>query len=453
VLPFADLSEEHDQQYFADGLSESLIDRLSGNPNLRVIARTSAFAFKGANEDVRAIAAALGVSYVLTGSMRRNGSALSITAALVRAADNNTLWSRTFERDVTDLFKVQDEIAATVAHALQGPSARAAHQTGRHPNIEAYNLVLQGHVYSNGPFKRDAERAEVLFKKAAALDPSYALPWAKLGLLYMKEAHLSWAPKDDANALARKAIDSALKIDPDSMAARAALFRYFVGVEHRWADARAELDRMRTIDINDAFILPECEAYFAGVTGNLDEAIKIQRQILDRDPLNSSAIGTLGLYLFQSDRLEESLALFRRELQLNPHAAENRSMIGVALALLGRGEEALAVIAQERHEGYRLWAFAVAFWTLGRRDESDAALKMLLTRFPQASPYYVARLYASREQRDQAFEWLNRACVERQSGCEMLKIDRFFRNLHDDPRFQALLTKVKLSGEPRASAR
>jgi tetratricopeptide (TPR) repeat protein len=313
--------------------------------------------------------------------------------------------------------------------------------------VEAYNLLLQADVYTNGPFKRDAERAEVLFKKAIALDPRYALPWVKLGLLYMKEARLARAPKDEASAQARRAIETALQIDPDSMPALAARFRYLVGVEHQWADARAALDRMRAIDINDALLLPECEAQFASVSGDLDEAIKIQRQILDRDPLNSSAIGTLGFYMFHSDRFEESLALFRRELQLNPHAVENHSLIGVALALLGRGEEALAEIAQERHEGYRLWAFSIALWASGRRDEADAASKLLTQKFPQAGALHIARLYAFRDKKDPAFEWLNRACVERQSGCEMLRSDRFFRSLHDDPRYRALLAKMKLDGD------
>lgn len=332
------------------------------------------------------------------------------------------------------------EIATASSAAPESPNVRP-------PNVEAYNLVLQGEVYANGPFKRDAERAEVLFKKAIALDAEYALPWVKLGLLYMKEAQLSWIPKNDGNAQARRAIETALQIDPNLIAAHAARFRYLVRVEYQWAEARAELDRMRTIDIKDALLLPECEAYFASVTGNLNEAIKIQKQIVDRDPLNSSAIGTLAFYLLQSDRFEESLALYRHELHMNPHAIKNHSVIGVALALLGRGEEALAEIAEERHEGYQLWAASIAYWTLGRKDASDAALKTLMEKFPKASAYYIAQLHAVRGKRNLAFEWLNRACVEPQSGCEMLKSDRFFRNLRDDPRYRALLVKMKLNGD------
>jgi TolB-like protein/serine/threonine protein kinase len=445
VLPFADMSEKHDQEYFSDGLSEQLIDRLARSPNLRVIARTSAFAFKGKNEDVRSIAAKLGVAYVLLGSVRKSAEVMRISAQLVRAADGNHLWSQTYDRDLADLFKVQDEIAAAVAHALEAVlSDRPLPRGIKAPNVDAYNLVLQGDAYANGPFERDAQRAEVSFKKAIALDPAYALPWVKLALLYMRQAYLSWMPKNEGNALARQAIETALQIEPHSMAAHAARFRYLVRVEYQWADARVELDRMRTIDARDAILLPECEATFASLSGNLGEAIKIQGQIIRRDPLNSAAIGTLASYLLHGDRLEESLALFRQELQMNPHAIGSRGLIGVDLALLGKGEEALSEIAAERHIGYRVWALSIAHWTLGHQDESDAALTEM-RRSPGTNAYYVAELYAIRGNKNLAFEWLNRACGEHQSGCETLKIDRFLRGLRDDPRYNALVAKMKLN--------
>ncbi|HTT13338.1 MAG TPA: protein kinase [Burkholderiaceae bacterium] len=444
VLPFVDMSEKHDQEYFADGLSEELIDRLARSRNLRVIARTSAFAFKGRNEDVRSIAAELGVAYVLEGSVRKSEDVLRITAQLIRAGDGTSIWSQTYDRNPADVFKVQDEIARTVAHALETALIdRSALARIKEPSIEAYNLVLQGDVYTNGPFRRDAERAEVLFRKAIAIDPDYDLPWVRLANLYMREAYLSWAPKDEANAQARQAIEAALGIDPQSMGAHAAKFRYAVRVDYRWAEARAELERMRTIDPTDALHLPGCEAYFASLTGDLDEAVRIQTQIVDRDPLNSAAIGTLASYLLDNDRFELALTLWRRELALNPHAIGNHALGGVALALLGRPDAALDEIADERHDGYRLWAFSIALWLLGRKDESDAALEEL-QKHADAYAYYVAQLYAFRGETGRAFEWLNRACGERQSGCETLRSDRFLRSLRDDPRFKQLLARMKL---------
>lgn len=451
VLPFVDMSEKHDQEHFADGLSEALMVRLSRSPDLRVISRTSAFAFKGGNEDIRSIAARLGVTHLLQGNVRKSGPMLRITAQLVRASDVSRLWSQTYDRDVAELFNLQDEIAGTVARALDAAIVhRDARPGGRQPDIDAYDLVLQGDVYANGPFERDAQRAEQSFKRAGAIDPGYALPWVKLGLLHMKQAALSPTTRDERHALARRAIDTALRIDPASMAAHAARFRYAVGVDHRWDDARAELDRMRAIDPGDALLLPDCEAYFASVIGKLDEAIRIQRQIVDRDPLNSAAIGALAIYLLHGDRFEESLARFQQELELNPHAVGNHGLIGVNLSLLAKSEQALAEIAKERHEGYRLWALSMSHWILGRRDESDAAL-LELKNSPHANAYEMAQLYAVRGKRSSAFEWLKKACVERQGGCEIVRIDRFLHNLRDDARYRALLVKMKLYGEPRPS--
>jgi serine/threonine-protein kinase len=259
----------------------------------------------------------------------------------------------------------------------------------------------------------------------------------------MRQAYLSWLPKAEGYALASQAIDKALDIDPDSIAAHAARFHYLVRVDFAWTQARATLDRMRTIDPRDALLLPECEATFAAITGNLTEAIKIQGEIAHRDPLNAAAIGRLAFYLLHADRFEESLALLRQELQMNPHAIGNHALVGVDMALLGAGQEALAEVASERHKGYRLWATAIVQWLTGRRDESDAALAELKSA-PQSNGYTIAQLHALRGQKAAALDWLTRACSERQSGCETLQIDRFLRPLRDEPRYRALLAKLKL---------
>ena len=191
--------------------------------------------------------------------------------------DAHPLWSQTYERDMADLFKVQDDIASSVATALEAVlTDRPMHRGVRVPDIEAYNLVLQGDVYTHGPFERDAQRAEVAYKQAIELDPGYALPWVKLAVLYLRQAELSRAPKEPAHANARRAIDAALRLDPNSMAAHAARFRYLVRVEGQWPAARATLDRMRAIDPSDA--LPA-----AGVRGPLRQRDRPPRRS-DQDP-------------------------------------------------------------------------------------------------------------------------------------------------------------------------
>jgi TolB-like protein/tetratricopeptide (TPR) repeat protein len=446
VLPFADLSEQRDQQHFSEGLAEELIDRLAHSRNLRVVARTSAFAFKSEQDDVRTVAARLGVAHVLSGSVRKSGEVLRVSARLVRAADAHPLWSQTYERDLADVFKVQDDIASSVATALEAVlTDRPAHPGWRVPDIEAYKLVLQGDVYMHGPFERDAQRAEVAFKQAIELDPGYALPWARLAELHLRQAELGWAPKREAHARVREAIDAALHIDPNAMPALAVRFRYLVRVEGQWSGARAELDHMRAIDPGDALLLPGCEALFASVTGHLDEAIQIQRQIVERDPLNASAIGTLASYLLEADQFDASLSLLQRQLQMNPHAIGSHALIGVNLALSNRGDEALGVIARERHDGFRLWALSLVQFLRGERDAADAALAELKAA-PESNAYWIARLYGARGQKAAAFEWLHKACggSERQNGCELLKTDRFLHGLRDDARYKALLARLQL---------
>jgi tetratricopeptide (TPR) repeat protein len=296
----------------------------------------------------------------------------------------------------------------------------------------------------HGPYERDGQRAELAYKQAIEADPGYAMPWARLAALHLRQAELGWAPKRDAHARARQAIDMALRIDANSMAAHEARFRYLVRVEGRWSDARAELDRMRAIDPTDAWLLPACEATFASVTGRLDEAIQIQRQIVERDPLNAAAIGTLAGYLLEADQFDASLAYLKREMQMNPHAIGSYALLGVNLALLQRHDEALQAIARERHKGYRLWALSLTHGLRGQRDASDAALDELKAA-PESNAYWVARLYAARGDKAAAFEWLHKACIgERQHGCDLLKSDRFLRGLRDDARYTALLARLDL---------
>jgi tetratricopeptide (TPR) repeat protein len=361
------------------------------------------------------------------------GAATAGLAAVVAGGIGYAMWQRP---------SVPPPVPATpvVAEAAAAPS----------PRLQAHQLVVQGDVYANGPFERDAQRAEAAYRQAIALDSSYATPWARLGLLHMRQAELSQTSRDEYNARARRALDTALRIDPQSMPAHAARFRQAVRVDHRWADARTELDRMRAIDPADAVLLPACEAQFAAIIGKLDEAIRIQKQVVERDPQDTAAILALAAYLLHADRLEDALLLHRHVLQLNPHAVGVHGLAGLDLVLLGQNTQGLAEIAAERQEQTRLWASAIAHWTAGRRGDADAALAAM-RKYDASHAYAIAQLYALRGKRTAAFEWLNRSCVERQGGCEWLRIDRFLRPLRDDPRFRALLVKMQLYGDPPRS--
>lgn len=389
-----------------------------------------------ANEPVQAMPQRLPYRGARFLARHRSGVAQAALACLAAAGIGFALWQRQ---------PAGEDLAAPIAG---GASAAVAPQdSAAQRRTEAQDLLQQGDVYANGPFERDAERAEVALRKAAALVPDDALPWAKLAWLHLARAAQSPASRDERHALAREAMDTALHIDARSMAARAARFRYAVEVDHRWPDARAELDQMRLIDPKDAAWLPACEARMASVFGRLDEAVRIQQRIVERDPHDAAAAAALASYLFRSGRFEEALAALQQQLRINPHAAGAHAMAGAGLALLGRGEQALAAIEKEPLAGLRLWSLAIAQWSLGRRGESQAALDEL-KRHPKGNAYALAQLHALQGQRGPAFEWLQRACLERQGGCENLRTDRFLRTLRDDARYRALLARLKLDGDP-----
>jgi tetratricopeptide (TPR) repeat protein len=327
------------------------------------------------------------------------------------------------------------------------PPASAPAPQATDSRAEARMLVLQGDIYTNGPFERDTQRAEVAYKQAIALDPQAGLPWAKLAFLHLNLAERSPAVQAEHHALAARAIEAALRVEPDLLAAHAARFRYAVRVDHAWAQARAALDRMRAIDPVDMAWLPACEATYAAIMGRLDEAIRIQRLVVERDPANAPGLGALAFYALQEDRYEESWALLHAERELNPHAAGIHALMGVNLALLGRGADALTEIGAEPHEGYRLWAAALVHAMAGRRDEADAALAALKGQ-PQGNAYRIGQVHAMRGQKALAFEWLARGCAERDSGCESIRVDRFVRGVRDDARYKALLQKLKLNADP-----
>jgi len=447
VLPFVDISEKHDQEYFSDGLTEELIDRLSRSRDLKVIARTSSFAFKGKSDDVRSIAAKLGVANLLEGSVRKSGDALRITAELIRAADGTHLWSQTYDRALQDIFKVQGEIAGTVAAALNtAMNEDRAGKQDRGSNAEVYNLVLQGNFLAKGTARQDVQKAIELFKRATDLDPNYALAWERLGTSYLTQVMHDWGPSTEGIARSKKALARALHIDPGLMSAHATLYLIRSEVEWNWDAAQEEIDRMRRIDAADDVFLPFCVSNLAGLFGHLDPSIVYFRKHLEVDPLATPYLDNLSYALVDDGRYDESVATWRRLLQLRPNYGGAQANLAYALMYLGHKEQALAEAGKETDEHKRLWALPIVYWGLGRRSDSDAAVGEYESRYPGEYNFRMAEVRAYRGEKDQAFKWLDRAYERHEKEMSWIKRDRLLANLHGDPRFQALLVKMKLDG-------
>jgi TolB-like protein len=442
VLPFVDMSEKKDQEYFADGLSEELIDHLAHTHNLKVIARTSSFQFKGRNEDVRTIGQRLGVANLLEGSVRTSGKTVRVTAQLIKVSDGSHLWSETYDRDIRDIFKVQDAIAAAVVTALQMTLATGSAREGP-ANTEAYKALLRGRYFSQMDTKEDSQRAIASFREAIRLDPDYATAFAELAIAYDSRGFRSWMPIKEAYTQARAAIAQSLKLDPTLALAHRALGWTERGFKYDFVAARLEQRRADELDPAAPEVTSDAAEY-ALIAGHLDEAIRMYRPLVERNPLDAGAWANLAFTFVRADRLTEAEAAARTVLELNPRAAFAHATLGWVLLYEHKPDAALAMASQETDESARCQILSDVLWALGRHAESDAVLAEIKAKFGDSQAFVLAERYAVRNEKDEAFLWLDRAYENRVPEVIMVRSDESLRNLHDDPRWTAFLRKMNL---------
>ena len=446
VLPFADLSEKHDQEYFSDGLSEELIDRLSSTRDLKVIARTSSFSFKGKNVDTPTIAAKLGVAHLLEGSVRKSGNALRVTVQLIKAKDSAVLWSQTYDRSLDDVFRVQDEIAGNVTAQLKA-ALNAGAPTSREPPMPAYNLVLKGNFHLDRNTKGDVEKAVALYRESIKIDSRYAPAWVGLARACVRQADLGWRPSKEALSEARTHIRRALYIDPNLPIAHFIQGEIHLLYDWDWAAAASDVDRMHALGGSDPLYELRLRALIAWMFGRFDDAISDYRQVLDHDPLNRTVWTNLAVAFMHAGDLERAASAYREVLQISPMSATTYSDLASVLLLSGRLPEALEAAQKESDDDARHSALGSVYWAMGRQAEAEAELDKV------QDSYDIAQKYAFRSDKDAAFRWLDRAYTERNSSMVMVKVDPYLRNLHGDPRYQALLAKMKLDRDPPGRGR
>ena len=442
VLPFVNMSSDAGNEYFSDGLSEELLNLLAKLPELRVIGRTSSFQFKGRNEDLRVIGEKLNVAHILEGSVRKSGAKVRITAQLIRAADGSHLWSDTYDRTLNDIFAVQDDIAGEVVKALKVTLLGTALTARSKPqNSEAYNLALQGRFFLDRRSREDLERAVDYFRRSCERDPEYAPAWAGLSQAYANQADNGFVPAADGYRRAREAAEKSLALDPQLVDAHLAMGWVQTSYDWDWAAADASFRKALDLEPGNALAL-RYAGLQAATLGRWNEAIDLANKAIERDPLRPP--GNLGFALLAVNRDAEAEAAFRKALELDPGGNSRHRMLGLALLLQGKADAALQEMEQETEENWRLSALPLAFHALGRRSESDAALAALKSKHAGEMAYQIAEVYAFRGEADLAFEWLERAYNQRDGGLTDIKSDRLVRGLAGDPRYKALLRKLKL---------
>jgi TolB-like protein/Tfp pilus assembly protein PilF len=459
VLPFVNMSRDEENEYFADGLSEELLNVLAKIRGLRVASRTSAFSFKGKDVDIPTIAQKLNVATVLEGSVRRSGKRVRITAQLIQVASDSHLWSETYDRELDDIFAVQDDIAQSVVKELRmallgAPSETSAttaaaadvHKAalGRSDNAEAFQLYLQGKFYGERTTQADTDHAIALFKQALALDPVYALAWTGLARVYRTQAGFGFAPIDEGFERAREAAQHALQLAPDLAEAHLELGSVLQNHDWNWAAADASLRRALELAPGDAHVL-DGAASLARILGQHEKALDLIRKALALDPLAAPIHREAAMVYLMSDRLEDAAASLQMALDLSPKGGLTHAFLAMTRLLQGRTEEALALAKAESHDVFRNLAYTMIHHTLGQPGESDQALQALIDAWGWTAAHQIAEAYAYRGEVDKAFEWLETAYMQRDPGVVHSAVDEFLRPLHGDPRWQRFLHRLGLA--------
>jgi adenylate cyclase len=444
VLPFVDLSEKHDQEYFADGMAEEILDRLAKLPGMRVIGRTSSFQFKGKTDDLRKIGSALGAAYVVEGSVRKAGDRFRITAQLIGTHDGSHLWSETYDETVGDVLKVQDRIAIGAVRALQvtvGADDLQSRATLKNP--EAYDVYLRGRHDFDRFDKPGLESAAGYFQQALELDPAFIRAAEWLALAQLVPAELNWVPSREGYERARASVERGLTLNPKSGGLHSLMALILGHYDWNWSAAEQEAKRAVALDPRDAGVLENAgDVYFC--LGRWDEAARLLTASLAIDPLFPATHWLLADTRIRSGRFPEAEAEFHKVLEISPSAVGVHFNLGRILLFEGRLEAALAEMRRET-TGRRNWGLALVYHRMGRKAESDAALQEYTNERADDDSYGIADAHAYRGEVDQAFAWLDRAYRHRETGLIYIKGNPVFKTVEADPRYKAFLRKMNLS--------
>lgn len=448
VLPFVNMSNDADQEYFSDGISEELLNLLAKIPDFRVAGRTSSFTFKGRNQDLREIGQSLGVDNILEGSVRKSEDRVRITAQLIKVDDGFHLWSEAYDRELDDIFAVQDDIAKHVVNALEvellgGKQTHPELTTGI-DDVSAYNAYLKGMFFYNKSGADNLEKAAQHMQEAVNLAPESALAWAGLARALNGLAGQTTADPSEMLVRAREAADEALSLDaelPEAHLADAGIKYY---VDWDWDGAEAAVERVLTLrpaDLDAQLLRAVLHLTF----GQLDQSEKITRAALARDPLNERLPRLLLSVLFFDSRFEETSELGKRLLEQDPNMPFVRAWLVSTYLAQGRISLALEHAEREPTLFARLLAQAIAEHAAGNLDAAAAAQQELEGAYGDLAAFQQAIIYVNWGETETAIDWLERAYEQRDPGILIIKPFAAINELRGHPRYETLLRKMNLA--------
>jgi serine/threonine protein kinase/Tfp pilus assembly protein PilF len=444
VLPFVNMSGDKEQEYFSDGLAEEIINALTKIPGLQVIARTSAFAFKGKNEDIRKIADVLGVANILEGSVRKSGNRIRVTAQLIETSKGIHLWSERYDRDMTDVFAIQDEISQAIADKLRVQLSDDK-QLVKQPtkNLEAYNLYLKGryHYYSKGTPEAWA-KAKEYYEAAVAVDPNYALAWFGISMYYWLMGFGGFIQRKLAYAESRKAALKASDINP-MLPENHAMIGALQAIDYNWKEAEKEFRLGLKLDPESVEILVNYSWFYLTPMRRLNDAIAAMKKVLEFDPLSEISHLFLGWFYSFIGQWDQSIGHFQNVLELDPNHYQAHRYLGLAFIENGMVDEGIRTYksASEILGISPILAYAKA----GKVQKALA----LLEKWESGSnepyvPALFAQVYFALGEIDQGFDWMEKAVEDRDQQIYYIHADMKYDPLRSHPRYKTLLQKMNL---------
>jgi TolB-like protein/Tfp pilus assembly protein PilF len=439
VLPFVNMSNDPEQEYFSDGISEEILNLLAKVPELKVIGRTSSFFFKGKNEDLRVIGEKLGVANLLEGSVRKDGDKIRITAQLIRASDGTHLWSETYDRKLESVFELQDEIANNVLKELKLKLLGAAIASEGN-NVELQNLILKGKYFANqGEFKKGIE----VYQQALTLDSGNASLWAELAKLKIGLANTIYTKDFNQDyRLIKDYAKRAIALDKNNSNAHRMLGLVYMLYDFDWKEAEKELTVAIELDPNNSDAYRSLGDFNSFYLSNETLAIENYKKSVELNPLSFASLSNLGAAYFNSGKYHQAISIFQQSLEINTRA--NRSLFYIYIVT--HQPQLAKALLQEMpalpNEREKMMMQALVEYEIGQTEKAYQTLTNCLVDYSGDS-YRPARVFAYMNKKDEALQWLDKAYKEK-FGMYQLQSDRLMVNLRSDPRYGDLLKKMNI---------
>jgi adenylate cyclase len=450
VLPFLNMSPDPENEFFSDGLTEDILTQLSKISALKVISRTSVMQYKGTSKNLKDIGNELGVNNVLEGSVRKAGNRVRITAQLIDATSDAHLWAQTYDRELSDIFAVQSDVAEQIAAALKAQIKPAEERRIRHKpteNMAAFEAYLQGRVHLGRRTEDHLRMAIDCFEKAIAADPKYAVAYTGLADAYIFMSLFEYLPPTVAFPKAKAAAEKALSIDPMLAEAYSSLGLAKFQFDWDWEGAEEALAKGISLNPNYATAHHFFADYLKGV-GRFEEALEQIKEAQVLDPLSVAISSGVGHVLYLSRRYDEAIEAYRHSLELDPQSVLARLWFGRPFLQEGRYDEAIHEIRQavefSKESTIALAVLAHAYASAGRVEEADALLQKLQDRAKEqyVSSYWLGFVYVGMGDKSKALDWLEKAHEERSAWLAWINVEPRFDPLREEPRFKQLIEKI-----------